>query len=363
MAINQNTTIMRKSLIPISFPLPHTMPEGIIWLAADIGGTKTDMALFTIQKGKPAIIFEQRFRTQEWTSLTEMIRFFCNGNSYPERMCISFAGPVKDGRAKGTNIEWTVDSHVLSMELGIPHVHLINDLEANCYGLAALTKTDFKVIYPGKNRQPGNAAVISPGTGLGEGGLYWDGEMYHPFATEGGHAHFAPRTEQDWRLFKFLSKQFGHVSWERVVSGIGICNIYEFLWEEAHGEAPMPLKRGVNLDAAAISQAAEDGCDVSIATLRLFTRYLAQEAANVAMKFKAHGGIFIGGGIIPKIWNDSHFEIFKEYFFQVGRLYPLIESVPVTLVLNQKTALLGAGYYGAYSNTVENTVSEEGLFV
>ena len=131
------------------------------------------MALFTIQKGKPAIIFEQRFRTQEWTSLTEMIRFFCNGNSYPERMCISFAGPVKDGRAKGTNIEWTVDSHVLSMELGIPHVHLINDLEANCYGLAALTKTDFKVIYPGLKSHPQHELMKTMmNTEFGFGGLF-----------------------------------------------------------------------------------------------------------------------------------------------------------------------------------------------
>lgn len=336
---------MPDTLIPISFPLKNPLPEGGALLAADVGGTKTDMALFVMENGRPALKEEHRYASTQWDSLVGMARDFCGKTALPRRMSISFAGPVKQGKAQGTNLPWDIDSQAIRQQLDMETVFLINDLEANCYGLAALEEKDLELIHPGENPEPGNAAVISPGTGLGEGGLYWDGQAYRPFATEGGHAHFAPRHELDWRLFNYLAEQYGHVSWERVVSGMGITNIFRFLKDVEHMEPPASLE---HVEAPAISRAAAAGSPISQQALNLFFRYLAWEAANMVLKFKATGGIYIGGGIVPKIWNEAHRDIFNEHFFVVGRLASLVKAAPVTLILNQKTALLGAGWYGAF---------------
>ncbi|MCB0569036.1 MAG: ROK family protein [Phaeodactylibacter sp.] len=336
---------MKRTLIPITFPQKDPLPEGVSLLATDVGGTKADMALFVLEDGLPVLKEEHRYASSQWDSLIDMARDFCKGSTLPKRMSISFAGPVKQGRAQGTNLPWDIDSHALRQALGMESVSLINDLEANCYGLAALQEEDVKVIHPGEIAEPGNSAVISPGTGLGEGGLFWDGEAYRPFATEGGHAHFAPRDELDWRLFTYLAEQYGHVSWERVVSGMGITNIFRFLKDVERMEVPASLE---HIEAPAISRAAEAGNAISQRALQLFFRYLAWEAANLVMKFKATGGIYIGGGIVPKIWNEAYCDIFNEQFFVVGRLASLVRAAPVTLILNQKTALLGAGWYGAF---------------
>jgi glucokinase len=341
---------MRKPNIPIAFPHQTPPPDGTIILATDIGGTKADMAFFKIINGEPKLFKEHRYICREWPSLLEIVLDFEKGAPKPERMCISFAGPVRNGKVHGTNLLWNIDSHEIHEKLGIPSVFLINDLEANCYGLAALKENDLQIIYPGINHEEGNAAVISPGTGLGEGGLFWDGKAYRPFATEGGHSHFAPRNELDWKLFLYLEKKYGHVSWERVISGPGICMIFSFLRDVEGWEVPEVLRDEMESydPAAAISIAATEGCPICKETLRLFTRYMAQEAANLALKLKATGGLFIGGGITPKIWNEEHHAIFYEYFFAVGRLEPLVASVPVSLILNQKTAMLGAAYYGTF---------------
>ena len=341
---------MHKPLIPIYFPRQQPLSDGHALLAADIGGTKVDMALFKMQNGEPSLVKEFRYASKQWDSMSDIILDFCEDVGVPRRMCISFAGPVMEGKAYGINLHWGIDNEVISQKTGIRTVFLINDLEANCYGLAALTTADLNVIYPGKKKANGNAAVISPGTGLGEGGLFWDGQAYRPFATEGGHTHFAPRNELDWKLFQYLLKKYGHVSWERVISGPGICEIFNFLRDVEKWAVPEHLVSIMDTPdfAAAISAAAIEGCPICEETLRLFSRYLAEEAANLAMKLKTTGGLFIGGGIIPKIWNESHYRIFNEYFFAVGRLHPLVESVPVTLILNPKTALLGAAYYGAF---------------
>lgn len=337
--------------IPIAFPHHHHLPEGANILAADIGGTKTDIAIFQVRNGQPVLTKEQRYPSKEWTSLVDIVRDFGQGEQSFSSMCISFAGPIQNGRAHGTNLHWDIDSREISEKLGIENVYLINDLEANCYGLAALTSDDLRTIYPGKNGGTGNAAVLSPGTGLGEGGLFWDGAAYHPFATEGGHTHFAARTELDWELFQFLSKKYGHVSWERVVSGIGICEIFSFM-QVIKGRVPSAAfeeSSKLHDQAAAIGIAAQAGCPVCEETMQLFVRYLAEEASNLALKMKATGGLYLGGGILPKIWNETYHGIFNQHFFTVGRLNPLVEAVPVYLILNHKTAMLGAGHYGASS--------------
>jgi len=198
--------------------------------------------------------------------------------------------------------------------------------------------------------QEGNAAIIAPGTGLGEAGLFWDGSALHPFDTEGGHTDFVSRSELDDELFYVLQKKYGHVSWERVVSGMGIVTIYEFLRDVKKREEPDWLKEKINRGdvAGAIGQAAKESCPICVETIRLFVHYLAVEASNLALKMKCTGGLFIGGGIPPKVWNEPLQQHFLEHFFQVGRLRPLLEAMPIYLITNQQTALLGAAYFGAF---------------
>lgn len=339
---------MHKPFVDIAFPERVPMREGASLLAADVGGTKTHLALVEVHDDEIRFVKEAVYPSKQFASLLEAIRLFIGDAPPPERLSIAFAGLVQDGKAFATNLGWTIDTRQLGEDLGIAQVFLINDLEAEAYGLAALKAEDLTTIYPGNAHVKGNAAIIAPGTGLGEAGLYWDGAALHPFATEGGHTDFAPRTPFDWELLQYLQEKHGHVSWERVVSGIGICNIYNFLRDGKHREEPDSLKEKMKAQeqGAVIGTGAQEGHPICVETLEVFTRYLAVETSSLAMKLNATGGVFIGGGILPKIWNEKLQAIFLEHFLQVGRLRPLIESVPVYLVLNTKAVLLGAAYYG-----------------
>ncbi len=335
-------------ILKIAFPEHLPLPEGETVLAADVGGTKTALALYERRGGAMSLLRQNVYASKNFSSLEDAVRHFTGESALPARLSIAFAGPVQDRKAKATNLGWSIDSDALSRELGIPQVFLLNDLEAGAYGLAALTPQDFLTVYPGKTPATGNAAIIAPGTGLGEGGLYWDGSALHPFATEGGHSAFAPVDAFDAELMLFLQSQYGRVSWERVVSGPGILKIYTFLRDIKKRDAPDWLEEKIRTSdpAAAISLGAQEGADICVETLRLFARYLAVEASSLVLKLKATGGLFIGGGIPPKIWNDDLQSVFLQQFFDVGRLRPLLELTPVYLVLNPHTALLGAAYYG-----------------
>ncbi|MDZ4679840.1 MAG: glucokinase [Saprospiraceae bacterium] len=335
-------------MIPIAFPKKKSISDGTVLLAADVGGTKTDVALFRRCNGAMLLEKEAVFPSKKFDSLSDIILNFSGNAPLPGRLSIAFAGPVLQGKATATNLDWHVDVEVLGRELGIPEVFLLNDLEAEAYGVAALTEQDLTTIFSGNNPVEGNMAIIAPGTGLGEAGLIWDGRLFHPFATEGGHTDFAPRTEFDWELLLFLQKQFGHVSWERVVSGSGIHQIYCFLRDEKKREEPANLRERMKSSdpSAAIALAARENCPICEETMQLFVQYLAIETSNLALKLKSTGGIFIGGGILPKIWDENFREIFLEHFFQIGRMRPLLEGMTIQLILNPKTALLGAAWYG-----------------
>ena len=339
---------MQKPLVTIAFPKRAPMRDGATLLAADVGGTKTHLAFVEVKGGDIHFGKEAVYPSKQFASLLEAIRLFIGDALPPERLSIAFAGLVQDGKAFATNLGWNIDTRQLGEDLGIGQVFLINDLEAEAYGLAALKEQDLATIYPGNAHVKGNAAIIAPGTGLGEAGLYWDGAALHPFATEGGHTDFAPRTPFDWELLQYLQAKHGHVSWERVVSGIGICNIYNFLRDGKHREEPDWLKEKMKVQeqGAVIGAGAQEDCPICVETLEVFVRYLAVETSNLAMKLNATGGVFIGGGILPKIWNKNLQAIFLEHFLRVGRLRPLIEAVPVYLVLNTRAVLLGAAYYG-----------------
>jgi len=260
---------------------------------------------------------------------------------------IAVAGPVINNKAQLTNVSWKVDKDRIIDVTGVTEVELLNDLEASAFGIPFMSDSDLMQIFQAKERMAGNIAIIAPGTGLGEAAMYWDGKDYHPFASEGGHCDFSPRDKTDINLLIFLQHKFGHVSWERVASGQGIVNIFDFLRTSSEYNLDSELENKLLQGdvAANISLAAIEGEPVAIEAMKLFVRYLAIESANMALKFKSTGGLFIGGGIIPKIWNEGYKDLFLKYFFDVGRLEPLLRCVDVTIILNPVSVLFGAAHY------------------
>jgi len=340
-----------KPIVPIAFRKElQNGQEPITLLAADIGGTKTNVALCRADSEGVTIAEQKRYVSADHPSLTDIIHDFCKGKK-PGRISAAVAGPVVDGKSKLTNLPWILDSAAMSREMGIP-VSFINDLEATAYGLAGLGPDELATLATGDPAAKGNMAIIAPGTGLGEAGLFWDGKRYHPFATEGGHTDFAPRTAKDVEMLHALQKQFGHVSWERVVSGMGIKNICHCLTTKHPGPIPEWLsQRMLDEDpAAVISQAAIKHEDLICAeTMELFVRYLATEASCLVLKLMATGGLFLAGGIPPKILPLLQTDNWTKNFDNNGRMHELSDKVPVHVVLNDKMALQGAAYYGAYN--------------
>ncbi len=338
---------------PCLYPVAYLSEEpagGVTILAADVGGTKTNMALFVTSEEEIVMIREETFVSDKYPSLLAIIQDFLAGQTIPDRLSVGVAGPVIRGRASATNLNWVVDEKELKTQLNIASVSVLNDLEANAYGLGALKEEDIVTLHSGEEDVLGNAAMIAPGTGLGEAGLYWDGQRYRPFANEGGHSDFGVREDIDIELFTYLRAQFGHVSWERVASGQGIENIYRFLRDIKMREEPSWLADLLTTSdlPAIVSQQAKEGVPICEETMHLFVRYLAQEAANVSLKLKAVGGLLIGGGIAPKNLEFLDQDHFLVHFFRGGRLSPLLKAIPVRVILNPKTALLGAAYYATF---------------
>ena len=315
-------------------------------LAGDIGGTSTRLAYFDTAGGTLQPVAEKIFPSRESGSLEEIVsRFSAEQGLVAERVCFGIAGPVRNGHVRTPNLPWTIEATVLSRILGIPSVRLINDLEANAYGIDLLGPGDLIVLNPGVPDPTGTIAVVSAGTGLGEGLAYWDGTAHRPLSSEGGHADFAPRNELEAELLLFLRAEHGRVSTERVVSGPGLSNIYRFLRDARHlPETPAvaeAMRRGD--PAAAISRAALAGeCPLCGQVLDLFVSLYGAEAGNVALRVLATGGIYLGGGIAPKIIERLKGPGFMLAFITKGRLSPLLENIPVRVILNDRTALLGA---------------------
>ena len=338
-----------QSLVPIAFKnQPGKEKRTINILAADIGGTKVNIALYQAHPDGLTLVGQKRFASKDYSSLSAIIHEFSAGQS-PHRISAAVAGPVVNGKSKLTNLPWVLDSAALAEEVGVP-VSFINDLEATAYGLAGLGRDELATLQAGAPDSSGNIAIIAPGTGLGEAGLFFDGAHYHPFATEGGHSDFAPRTAKDVELFYALQQQFGHVSWERLVSGMGIKNIFHCL--AAGRQIPDWLSERMRDEdpAAVISAAALKHEDLICAeTMDLFVRYFATEASSLVLKLMATGGLFLAGGIPPKILPLLQTDNWTKNFDNNGRMHQLSDRIPVHVVLNDKMALQGAAYYGAYN--------------
>jgi glucokinase len=318
-------------------------------LAGDIGGTNSRLAFFSDRGGRLEPVVEARYPSRDHANLETIVQQFTSAHDLPiDAACFGIAGPVRHGRSDTTNLPWDVDAQELAGALRLTTVGLLNDLEAHAYGIAVLAPEDFVVLNQGAPDASGNAAVIAAGTGLGEAGMYWDGQQHHPFAGEGGHSGFAPSDPMQMELLTFLRHEFGHVSWERVVSGPGLHNIYRFLRDTGRGEEPDWLTRRMQqLDpSAVISQEALAGTSALCRqALDLFVVLYGAEAGNLALTLMATGGVYVSGGIAPKIVQRLTDSAFLDAFVAKGRLKPWLQQIPVRIIMNDKVALLGAARF------------------
>ncbi len=322
-------------------------------LAGDIGGTKTILALFEKVENGLREVAQQQFASRDFATFEEVIDLFYKSHPGVETdaACFGAAGPVIEGECHTTNLAWNLSEKVLAGKLGTDRVKLLNDLEATAYGMLYLKEDAFVDLNPYGRKQKGNRAVIAAGTGLGEAILFWDGQGFHPSASEGGHCDFAPVTAQQESLLHWMRSRFkGHVSYERILSGPGIYTLYSYLGESGFAPEPIDMQNiGEGIDKSAmVSRCALEYKDpLCSEALRLFTEVYGQEAGNLALKALALGGIYIGGGIAPKIIPYMKDETFINAFFAKGRFGELLRGIEVKLSLNAETALLGAAHYGA----------------
>jgi glucokinase len=314
-------------------------------LAGDIGGTNARLAYFQPQNGRLQLLSERVFPSRDYSELGEIVsKFLSDSATRPEAACFGIAGPVHNGRVEVSNLPWVIDQSRLAKQIQLPATLLINDLEANAWGIGALSPGDLVALNQ-VAPSVGNQAVIAPGTGLGEAGLFWNGSQHQVFACEGGHVDFAPQGDLQIELLRILASRYGHVSYERVLSGPGLVNVYEFLREKGRGQEPAGFAAQLSQGdaAAAISRAALDGSNpLAEQALDMWVSVYGAEAGNLALKTMATGGIFLGGGISPKILQKLTGPLFMRAFLEKGRLRALLENMPVHVITNDKVGLFGA---------------------
>ncbi len=340
-------------------------------LAGDIGGTKTRLATVEVTGSQVHILREAGYASRDFATFELLLADFLAGAESPNgharfphpnplpkgegtnvslrgfrgiAAAFGVAGPVEGRVAQTTNLPWRIDADALQQQFGFSHCTLLNDLEATAYGLSALCPDDLLTLQAGGVNATGNAAVIAAGTGLGEAGLYWDGQQHQPFATEGGHASFSPGNELEMALLRHLQQQHSHVSWERVVSGMGLLTLHEFLRQYRQVSVPGWLAEEMRHGdaAAAISKAAMAGRDeICSETLHCFVSLYGAEAGNLALKVMSCGGLYLGGGIAPRILPLLTDGVFLEAFLNKGRMRHLLEAMPVKVILNDRAALYG----------------------
>jgi len=321
-------------------------------LAGDIGGTNTRLAFYEGTPNRLTAVATEIFRSADHNGPEDIVEaFIAKYSKVPAAACFGIAGAVREGVVETTNLPWIVSEKKLSADLGIKHVSLINDLEANAHGIALLSESDFVCMHAGKPIAGGNRALISAGTGLGEAGLLAERDgSYRPFPSEGGHVDFAARNELEVEMLRYLHSRFEHVSYERVLSGPGFMNIYEFLRDTGRYEEPAWLKEKIQYPnpSAVVAQSGLEGTsEIAVKALDMFISIYGAEAGNLALKVVATGGVFVGGGIAPKLIAKLNGPTFLNAFWAKGRVSPLLRDIPVRVITNDKTALLGAGRVAA----------------
>ncbi len=313
-------------------------------LAGDIGGTKTRLAIVEIAGGQVSVNREAEYASSRFATFEMLLADFLSGQSLPSVAAFGIAGPIHGRAVRTTNLPWFIDADELAQRFGFATCLLLNDLEAAACGLPALATQDMLTLQRGETGAAGNRAIIAAGTGLGEAGLYWDGRSHRPYATEGGHASFSPQNELEMALLRYLQPRYGHVSWERVVSGMGLLDLHEFLRQYRKVPAPAWLAEQMQVGdaAAAVSAAALAERDaLCVETLECFVRLYGAEAGNLALKTMSRGGLYLGGGIAPKILPLLQRDIFLQAFLDKGRMRPLLEAMPVRVILQDRVSLYG----------------------
>jgi glucokinase len=327
-------------------------------LAGDVGGTKTQMGIFSKDRGPRQPLFEVQFQNAGYADFESIVAEFLARSAEAGfslrriSACIGVAGPVISGQSRITNLPWIIGEKQLQDKFAFSTVQIINDLEAITSAVPLLKPTDLLTLNEGQPSPRGNIAVIAPGTGLGEAFSIWDGSRYHARASEGGHADFAPNSALQISMLHVLQKQGRHVSWESVCSGLGLPRIYEFLKDNASGEEPAWLAEKLNqaedrtpvIIAAAMGQ--DNFCDLCAQTLDLFASMLGAEAGNLALKVMATGGVYLAGGIPRRVLPFLQKGPFMEAFRHKGRVSDLVSNMPVHVILRTGDALLGAAACG-----------------
>jgi glucokinase len=317
-------------------------------LAGDVGGTKVHLALYSFINGNLQHTRDHRYPAKDYSGLEEIVREFLAADEVTSA-CFGVPGPVRDGRLRLTNLPWTLDSRELARNLKIEHIFLINDLEANGYGVAELKADQIYTLSEGDASQIGNRALIAAGTGLGEGILAWNGKTHIPMPSEGGHADYAPRNEDEIDLLRYLKQKYnGRISFERVVAGMGITNIYDFLRDVRGMEEPAWLRdRLASEDPNAVitELALAAKSEICEKTLDMYVSAYGAEAGNLALKILSVGGLYLGGGIAPRILEKLKDGTFIKSFTDKGRLSQLLINMPVRVILESRAALLGAAAY------------------
>lgn len=327
--------------------------ETQLLLAGDIGGTKTILGLFSHEKGALHLHHEVSYASSEYPDLDAIIKdFFSQASTTAKIACFGVAGPVREGRAVITNLPWQPDTHMLQASHGFSRAMLINDLVAIGYAIPHLPASDLFVINEGIIPSGGNMGIIAPGTGLGEAVFAWDGSQYMPVPSEGGHTDFAPVSEVEMALLRFLNKQYGHVSYDRVCSGRGLPGIYDFLKEHLQLDEPgwlaAELAAAEDRTPVIVNTALQKDrpCEICLKTLEMFLSILAAESGNLALQGMTTAGIYLGGGMLPRILPLLQKENFMVSFSNKGRMSYLLNDIPVKVILNPKAALIGAASHG-----------------
>jgi glucokinase len=318
-------------------------------LAGDIGATNTRFALF--EEGRELVkVAEGRYLSNNYPTLLPIIQTFLKQQKNPKisRAAFGIAGPVRNGRCQATNIPWIVDSQELQKDLGLSPISLLNDLEATAWGLRVLSPHDLHVLHAGEPKLTGNAGLIAAGTGLGEAGLYWDGREHRPFACEGGHTDFGPRDDREIELLKYLKKIYGHVSYERIISGPGLYHLYQFLIAAGHYKPSVIVQKEMTQKdpSAVISEWGLQNRDPAcVCAVEWFISLYGGEAGNLALKLLALGGVYVAGKIASIYREHIKKGAFVKAFLDKGRFAPLLSTISVYLVLNEDCAILGAAEY------------------
>ncbi|MGD0918010.1 MAG: glucokinase [Thermodesulfobacteriota bacterium] len=322
--------------------------EPRIILAGDIGGTKTRLGLFRVTDDRCHLRYEETFLSKNYPNLEAILKDFLKDEKRIGAACFGIPGPVIDDRVTVTNLPWHLDRKSLQKAFSFEKVTLINDLVANAYGIALLHKNEFRTLNSGK-KMKGNAALISAGTGLGEAILFWNGKRYAPFPSEGGHSEFAPRNRLEMELLEYLISIFNHVSYEHILTGEGLFRIYKFLRDvKGHGQEPEWLSERMTREDPphVISETARKKANrLCVATLDLFTAIYGAAAGNLALQVMALGGVYVGGGIAPRIIWKLKEGSFMRAFKDKGRLSDVVARIPVKVIMNEGAAFLGAASY------------------